>query len=112
MVNGSVIVPPAQGTFGDIPRNAFRGQGEHYLDLSITKNWNIKERVTAQFRAEMFNVLNVVNYAAPANGGTTSAYASPALFGTSGGTPDVANGAPVFGTAGPRKIQLGAKFIF
>ena len=60
----------------------------------------------------MFNVLNVVNYAAPANGGTTSAYASPALFGTSGGTPDVANGAPVFGTAGPRKIQLGAKFIF
>ena len=29
-----------------------------------------------------------------------------------GGTPDEANGAPVFGTAGPGKIQLGAKFIF
>ena len=34
------------------------------------------------------------------------------IFGKSAGTPDVVNSAPVFGTGGPRKIQLGAKFIF
>jgi hypothetical protein len=112
MANGSVIVPPAQGTYGNMARNALHGQSLREWDLSVFKNWKIKERVTAQFRAEIFNILNLVNYAVPTDGTSGTNPASPAAFGVSPGTPDVVNSAPVFGTGGPRKIQLGAKFIF
>jgi outer membrane receptor protein involved in Fe transport len=111
MNNGSVIVPPAQGTYGNMARNVLRGQRLRVWDMSLAKNWKIKERVTAQFRIECFNIINAVNYAIPAPGTGTNP-ASPSSFGVSTGTPDVVNGAPVFGTGGPRKIQLGAKFIF
>ena len=40
-------------------------------DVSLAKNWKIKERFTAQFRVECFNVINAVNYAG--NGGTNPA---------------------------------------
>jgi hypothetical protein len=108
MTGSTVIVPPAQGTFGNMARNVLRGQRLRVWDLSLAKNWKIKERFTAQFRVECFNVINAVNYAA--NGGTNPA--TPSTFGVSPGTPDVVNSAPVFGTGGPRKIQLGAKLIF
>ena len=108
MSNGSVIVPPAQGTYGNMGRNMLHGQPLREWDLSVSKNWKIKERLTAQFRAEMFNILNLVNYA----NSTGLNPASPSSFGLSTGTPDVINQAPVFGTGGPRKIQLGLKFIF
>jgi hypothetical protein len=113
MAGNSVIVPPAQGTYGSMARNSLFGSGFHQWDLSVTKNWRIKERLTAQFRAEIFNALNSTNFAGPGNvAGTNSNPSSPSAFGVSPGTPDVANSAPVFGTGGPRKIQLGAKFIF
>ena len=108
IAGSTVIVPPAQGTFGNMARNALRGQRLRVWDVSLAKNWKIKERFTAQFRVECFNVINAVNYAG--NGGTNPA--TPSTFGVSPGTPDVVNSAPVFGTGGPRKIQLGAKLIF
>ena len=108
MTGSTVIVPPAQGTFGNMARNVLRGQRLRVWDMSLAKNWKIKERFTAQFRVECFNIINAVNYAA--NGGTNPA--TPSTFGVSPGTPDVVNSAPVFGTGGPRKIQLGAKLIF
>jgi hypothetical protein len=108
MSGSSVILPPAQGTYGNMGSNMFRGRRLKIWDMSVTKNWNIKEKVTAQFRTEVFNVLNIVNYAG--NGGTNPA--TPSSFMVSPGTPDVVNSAPVFGTGGPRKIQLGLKFLF
>jgi hypothetical protein len=107
----AVIVPPAQGTYGNMPRNSLFGRQLHVWDLSVTKNWKIKERITAQFRVEIFNVINTVNYSIPTGTSGTNP-AAPATFGISSGTPDVINNAPVFGSGGPRKIQLGAKFIF
>src|SRR5581483_10129163 len=56
MSGNSVIVPPAQGTFGTMSRYMLRGQGFNTWDVSIMKNWLIKERLTTQFRAEIFNV--------------------------------------------------------
>lgn len=113
MEGNSVIVPPAQGTYGDISRNEFYGPVYRQWDFSVVKNWKIKERITAQFRAEMFNLLNFVNYGTPGiSAGTNTNPSNPAAFGVSPGTPDVANNAPVFGTGGPRRIQLGLKFIF
>jgi hypothetical protein len=52
--NGAaVIVPPAQGTFGTLSRFQFRGQGFSEWDMSVMKNWLLKERFNLQFRASM-----------------------------------------------------------
>jgi hypothetical protein len=105
MVNGSVIVPPAQGTFGTMRRNVLRGAPFYQWDLSFDKLWKLSERVNAQFRAEAFNILNRTNYALP-----TANLGAPATFGQSQSTPDSVN--PVIGTGGARRIQFGLKFTF
>ncbi len=105
MMGNSVIVPPAQGTYGTMGRDVLSAPAFRKWDMSVTKNWKFKERYTAQFRAEFFNVLNHVLYAPP-----SANLAAPASFGASLATPDSGSN-PVLGP-GPRKIQLGLKIIF
>jgi hypothetical protein len=114
----SVMVPPATGTFGTLGRNVFRDSGLRNLDVSITKKWIIKERLTAQFRAEFFNILNHPNFMNPygsSNGIGAGAFddpSSPSQFGCGCATPDQAAGNPVLGSGGNREIQMGLKLIF
>jgi Carboxypeptidase regulatory-like domain len=114
----SVLVPPPLGTFGTLGRNVFRDSGLRNLDLSITKSWAIKERLTAQFRAEFFNILNHPNFMNPygsSNGIGAGAFddpSSPSQFGCGCATPDQAAGNPVLGSGGNREIQMGLKLIF
>jgi hypothetical protein len=117
-LNGkSFLLPPAFATFGTLGRNVFRDTGFHNLDLSISKNFKFKERLTAQFRAEAFNVTNHPNFANPWGG--TSGYGAgitsdPSVgpFGCGCATPDVAAVNPVLGSGSARAIQLGLKFTF
>jgi hypothetical protein len=115
----SVMTPPLNNTFGTMGRNIFRDTGFRNLDLSVTKRWKFKERLTAQFRAEMFNALNHPNFANPWGGtsgyGPASLFSDPSApgnFGCGCNTPDVASANPVLGSGSARAIQLGLKFIF
>jgi hypothetical protein len=114
----SVMIPPAPGTFGTMGRNIFRDPGLFNMDLSVTKQWKFQERLTAQFRAEFFNILNHSNFANPygaSSGFGLGAYADPsqtAIFGCGCATPDQAAGNPVLGSGGNRAIQLGLKLLF
>jgi Carboxypeptidase regulatory-like domain/TonB dependent receptor len=114
----SVLIPPALGTFGTLGRDVFRDSGIRNWDLSVTKSWKFKERLTAQFRAEFFNVLNHPNFANPyggPNGFGLTTFADPSShnqFGCGCATPDQAGGNPVLGSGGNRAIQLGLKLIF
>jgi len=56
---------PAVGTFGDAGRNSLTGPGFFQSDVSVAKTINLKERVSLQFRADIFNVFNVVNLDLP-----------------------------------------------
>lgn len=63
---------PNQGRFGTLGRNTFRGPGFHDVDLAIIKDTTFGHRDntalgTAEFRAEFFNVFNVVNFGLPSN---------------------------------------------
>ncbi len=115
MQGGSVLIPPAEGTYGTAGRNIFRDSGLRDWDMSVTKDFKFRERLTAQFRAEFFNVLNYPNFANPYGGPNGYANNDP-----SGGvgmgcgcvTPDVAAQNPVLGSGGNRAIQLGLKFMF
>ena len=118
-VNGSILIPPAFGTLGNLGRNPFRDTGFKNVDFSVTKVFKFKERLTAQFRAEFFNIFNHPNFANPYGGpGGPTASLDPSAgvggtpFAYSSATPDAASSNPVLGSGGARAIQLGLKFIF
>ncbi|MCS7026542.1 MAG: carboxypeptidase regulatory-like domain-containing protein [Bryobacteraceae bacterium] len=61
----SAFAPNAIGTFGNLGRNTFRGPKLMTVDLGVVKGFQLRERVTAQFRFEVFNSLNHVNLVGP-----------------------------------------------
>jgi len=108
-----VLTPPAYGTVGNANRNLFRGPSYKNVDFSVTKDWKLKERLTAQFRVEFFNLFNRADFSStPASNTGSSGGLDPetAQFGCSCSTPDVAN--PVVGSGGPRHIQFALKLIY
>ncbi|MGH9689701.1 MAG: hypothetical protein ACRD4C_01120, partial [Candidatus Acidiferrales bacterium] len=120
-VGNSVLIPPAYGSYGTMGINPFRGPAFYNWDLSITKEIKFNERLTAQFRAEFFNILNHPNISNPFGGpGGDNTYTDPtAAAGNPGGsfgfrpqTPDVTSSNPVLGSGGPRAMQLGLRLIF
>jgi len=86
----------------------------------VTKAFKFKERLTAQFRGEFFNVLNRPEFTNPSGaigGGGGSLNPSRAGSAANGlgyvtTTPDQAGSNPVLGSGGSRAIQLGLKLIF
>ncbi|HEX3661470.1 MAG TPA: TonB-dependent receptor [Acidobacteriaceae bacterium] len=102
-LNPAAFTDPGPGTFGTLRRNQFYGPGYSDVDLAVFKNTTIHERVTAQLRAEMFNLFNRANFAPPdikAN--------DFALYDTIGDY----NGAPGIGAGEPFNTQLALKILF
>jgi len=63
---------PNRGVFGSLGRNTFRGPALRNFDMALIKDTPILsgakgERASLQFRAEFFNVFNLVNFGLPAN---------------------------------------------
>src|SRR6185295_59973 len=63
--DGGVMTPPAYGTLGNSGRNPFRGPGSTNVDVTVSKNWQIGERYSAQLRVETFNVFNTPSFSIP-----------------------------------------------
>jgi hypothetical protein len=113
----SVMTPPVSGTYGTMGRNIFRDSGFKNLDLSIFKNFTWKERYSAQFRLEVFNVLNhpIPENPYGASNGSSGGNNDPgtgSIFGGALGTPDVIAGNPVVGSGDAREVQVGLKLTF
>ena len=107
-LNPNSFTTPAYGSYGNLRRNQVVGPGFENVDLALLKNTPIyKERVTAQFRVEMFNVFNRVNLAQPLN---NLGYGG--AFGWSTSTIGVSYGAPGIGSGEPYNTQLALKIIF
>jgi hypothetical protein len=100
----SVILPPAQGTFGNMGKSILFGAAFAEWDLSVSKRWKIRERVGIQFRAEFFNFLNNRTYSG------VGSLTNPSTFGLATSAPNSNN--PINGTGGPREVQLGLKVNF
>jgi hypothetical protein len=63
---------PNQGVFGTLGRDTYRGPGYADFDVALIKDTPLGRRAgheaaTLEFRSEFFNVVNVVNFAIPAN---------------------------------------------
>jgi hypothetical protein len=110
------LTPPADETFGNMGRNIFRDSGFKNVDFSVFKMFTWKERYSAQFRVEIFNLFNKPLSANPygsANGyGVGNDLSAGAGFGCGCATPDVAGGSPQIGSGAQRRMQLGLKLQF
>jgi hypothetical protein len=63
---------PNSGVFGSLGRDTFRGPAFHDFDFSLIKDTSFGSRGTnelciLQFRAEFFNIFNIVNFGLPNN---------------------------------------------
>ncbi|HTR38385.1 MAG TPA: carboxypeptidase regulatory-like domain-containing protein [Bryobacteraceae bacterium] len=101
-INPAAFAMPAPGTFGNLGRNAFRAPGISEIELGLSKDLSLTERVSIRFRADVFNLLNRAQYGAP------NAVVGQSNFGVI--TTTISNYATGRGT--PREFQLSAKISF
>jgi hypothetical protein len=109
--NPSCFTLPAAGTIGDLGKGTITSPGYTTLDLAVSKDTRLRERVTVQFRAELFNILNHSNFNFP----TLSAFtAVNGLAGAPAGqVANASNAGQITSTVGTsRQIQLALKFLF
>jgi len=88
---------PNNRGFGNLGRNILRGFSQKRIDLGLSKNTKITERIGLEFRWDVFNVLNNVNFATPNN-----------VIGDAG--TDFGKITDTIG--GPRVMQFGMKLKF
>ena len=72
--NTAAFSPNQTGQFGNLGRNALRGPALSQTDLGLFKNIPIRERFKVQFRAELFNAFNQVNFNNPSATVTSSTF--------------------------------------
>ncbi len=104
--NPLVFGRPADGTLGNMGRNALTGPGIKNWDISVYKNTHITERVTAQLRVESFNTFNHTQWASVSTSITVPNPSSPVTQSNRGSLGQVTN------TRDPRNIQIGLKILF
>ena len=97
---------PAAGQVGNMGRNTFTGPGYRNVDLSVSKETRIGERLRIESRFEVFNFFNTTNLALPERKLTDP------FFGRSTKTQDVVGGVPSIGGGGPRVIQVALRFAY
>lgn len=72
--NTAAFRPNAPGTFGNSLRNVIRAPRYNNVDLAIIKNIPFREHYSLQFRWEMFNAFNYVQFAPPVNDPSSASF--------------------------------------
>ncbi|MCC7123956.1 MAG: TonB-dependent receptor [Acidobacteria bacterium] len=112
-LNPAAFTTPAAGTFGNLPRNYLRGPAFAQADLMVSKDFRFGSNHGLQFRVEMFNITNTLNYEAPATtlpNGTPGTPFTDAQAGTFGYMLGPLNRTVGLGTA--RQTQLSLRYSF
>jgi hypothetical protein len=105
-------IPNPITRLGNAGRNILRGPGLSDFDLSLFKNNRIpkiSEQFNAQFRIELFNVLNRANFAPPLKNNTQNS-ACCTIFDQSGNL--ISKGALDSTATTSRQIQVALKLTF
>ncbi|HTU45392.1 MAG TPA: carboxypeptidase regulatory-like domain-containing protein [Bryobacteraceae bacterium] len=100
--------PTAASRQGTLGRDVLRGFGATQLDLSLRRQFRLKEHLVLQARADAFNILNHPNLANPVAILTDPNFGrSTQLLGTGlGGL------SALYQVGGPRSLQLALKLLF
>lgn len=65
LFNPAAFAIPKPGTFGNLPRSFLRGPVFRQFDLILNRKFPFAETRNLEFRAEIFNIFNLTNFAAP-----------------------------------------------
>ena len=88
------------GFYGNVGRDTYIGPGLATWDFSIFKDTRIHERLSLQFRAELFNILNRANFNIP----SLIVFTPSGVSGTAGAITST--------TTTSRQTQFGLKFLW
>lgn len=103
------------GQFGTMGRNQLFGPGYSDVDFTVLKDTPITERITTQFRVEIFNLFNRINLGNPTFTGANGLIVVPG-YGNFGIPITYTNGTqfgePGIGPGEPFNVQLALKVIF
>jgi outer membrane receptor protein involved in Fe transport len=105
----SQVAGSCSNLLGNAGRNSIVGPSVYTTDLSLLKNFAVKEKTNVQFRTEFFNAFNHANFTPPLP-----------FFGSSNAQLFKANGTPIAGAGAvqqplvtrPRTIQFALKLIW
>ena len=95
------LAPPANsGFYGNLGRDTLVGPGLATWDFSAVKNTPLHERLSLQFRAEIFNILNRANFNTP----NLIVFTPSGVSGTAGAISSTSTTA--------RQVQFGVKLLW
>lgn len=107
-LNPAAFAIPAPGTWGNLGRYAATGPGFFELDSALQKRFALSERISLNFRAEVFNLFNKAIYANPSGNLGSNPLSPSASFGR---ITSLLNTDAV-GTGTPREIQFAMRLDF
>ena len=110
--NKNCFTLPAAGTLGNLGKNTVTAPGYASTDFLLSKDTKIFERLSTQFRAEVFNVFNHTNFGIPGLNAFTAVggIAGNPQGGYTGNLSNAGQITSIVGTS--RQIQLAVKFLF
>ncbi len=94
------------------------GFNAQQVDLSLRREFPIKERLRLQFRTDIFNITNHPNFSPPVGTltnpsfGTANGLLGNALGATNATTGVTTGFSPLYQLGGPRSMQLALKLLF
>ena len=95
------LAPPANsGFWGNLGRDTLSGPGLGTWDFSTFKDTQVRERMTVEFRAELFNLLNRANFNTP----NLIVFTPSGVSGTAGAITSTATTS--------RQVQFALKFLW
>ena len=113
-INKAAFATPTGTVQGDLGRNTLRGFGATQVDLTLRRQFKLRERLSLQARADLFNIFNHPNFGPPTNYLTSPLFGqSTQMLGASLGSGGQNGGLnPLYQIGGPRSAQLALKLVF
>jgi hypothetical protein len=113
-INKAAFSVPTGAVQGNLGRNALRGFGATQVDLTLRRQFKLRERLSLQARADLFNIFNHPNFGPPTNYLTSPLFGqSTQMLGASLGSGGQTGGLnPLYQIGGPRSAQLALKLLF
>ncbi len=110
-LNAAAFSVPANGTWGNLGKNAVIGPALWQDDSTVQKTFRLTERNNLIFRAEAFNIVNRAQYGNPGAGlnVVNGVISAPSSFGVISST---VNPAGLIGTGTPRVLEFGLRLTY
>jgi len=113
-INKAAFATPTGPVQGSLARSTMRGFGATQVDLTLRRQFQLRERLSLQARADFFNLFNHPNFGLPTNYLTSPLFGqSNQMLGASLGSGGQNGGInPLYQIGGPRSAQLALKLVF